>query len=65
MSTQLLFDFDKNYNKTDVVREIIQTVTQYMDVNTHIMGEEIYIGDLQKEVGKKLMIVIEPNHYVK
>lgn len=43
---------DKNYNKTDVVREIIQTVTQYMDVNTHIMGEEIYIGDLQKEVGK-------------
>jgi hypothetical protein len=43
---------DKNYNKADVVRAIINTISQYMDINTHIMGEEIYIGDLQKEIGK-------------
>jgi hypothetical protein len=43
---------DKNYNKTDIVRSIIYTITQYMDINSHIMGEEIYIGDLQKEIGK-------------
>lgn len=43
---------DKNYNKVDVIREVINTVIQYMDVNSHIMGEELYMGDLQKEIGK-------------
>ena len=43
---------DKNYNKIDVIRSIIDTISDYMDINKHIMGEEIYIGDLQKEIGK-------------
>lgn len=43
---------DKNYNKVDVIRTIINTIISYMDVNKHFMGEEIYIGDLQKEIGK-------------
>lgn len=43
---------DKNYNKIDIVRSIINVITNYMDVNKHIMGEEIYMGDLQKEIGK-------------
>ena len=43
---------DKNYNKVDVIREVINTVIQYMDVNSHIMGEELYMGDLQKEISK-------------
>ena len=43
---------DKNYNKSDVVRTIINTVQKYMDINSHLMGEEIYIGDLEKEISK-------------
>lgn len=43
---------DKSYNKGDVVSEIIRKVEAYMDINKHMMGEEIYIGDLQKEIGK-------------
>lgn len=43
---------DKNYNKIDVVRALIDTIVNYMDINGHVMGEEIYIGDLQKELGK-------------
>ena len=43
---------DKNYNKTDVVQKIIDTVRDYMDINKHIMGEEIYVGDLEKEISK-------------
>jgi hypothetical protein len=43
---------DKNYNKIDVIRAIINTITNYMDINKHIMGEEIYIGDLEKEISK-------------
>jgi hypothetical protein len=42
---------DKNYIRADVVRNIIQTVINYMDINKHIMGESIYMGDLQKEIG--------------
>ena len=43
---------DKNYNKVDVVREVINVIKTYMDINNHLMGEEIYIGDLEKEIGK-------------
>lgn len=43
---------DKNYNKVDVIREVINVIKTYMDINTHLMGEEIYIGDLEKEIGK-------------
>lgn len=43
---------DKNYNKTDVIKNVINTVKKYMDVNNHLMGEEIYVGDLEKEISK-------------
>lgn len=43
---------DKNYNKSDVVRMVINKVKDYMDINKHRMGEEIYIGDLEKEISK-------------
>ena len=43
---------DKNYNKSDIVNKIIETVTKYMDINAHIMGEEIYVGDIEKEISK-------------
>ena len=43
---------DKNYNKADVLRDVINVIKDYMDINKHLMGEEIYIGDLQKEIGK-------------
>lgn len=43
---------DKNYSTKDVVNNMIQSVKKYMDINTHTLGEDIYVGDLQKEVGK-------------
>lgn len=43
---------DKNYNKSDVVKEVINAIKDYMDINTHRMGEEIYVGDLEKEISK-------------
>lgn len=42
---------DKNYNKSDVVSAVINKVKDYMDINKHLMGEEIYVGDLEKEIG--------------
>ena len=43
---------DKNYNKTDVVKKVIDTIREYMDINRHLMGEEIYVGDIEKEISK-------------
>ena len=43
---------DKNYNVKDVVNNMIRSIKQYMDINKHTLGEDIYVGDLQKEVGK-------------
>lgn len=43
---------DKNYNKSDVIANVITVVSNYMDVNQHIMGDDIFVGDIQKEVSK-------------
>lgn len=43
---------DKNYNKSDVTSSIISVVQDYMDINRRNMGEEIYVGDLRKEISK-------------
>lgn len=41
---------DKSYEKSEVVKEIIEEVVDYMDVRRHQMGEDIFLGDLQKEI---------------
>ena len=41
---------DKSYDTNEVATNIINTVMDYMDVNEHDMGEDIFIGDLQKEI---------------
>ena len=41
---------DKSYNSADVIANIISTVRKYMDVNNTDMGEDIFIGDLNKEI---------------
>lgn len=43
---------DKNYNKGDVGKSVVNAITSYMDINKHQMGEDIFIGDLEKEISK-------------
>ena len=43
---------DKSYDKSEVVRNIIDMIYDYMDIRRHLMGEDIFIGDLQKEISK-------------
>lgn len=43
---------DKNYNKNDILTSMFNTIEEYLDINKHLMGEEIYVGDIQKELGK-------------
>jgi hypothetical protein len=41
---------DKNYTANSVVKEIINEIQAYMDINIHDMGDDIFIGDLEKEI---------------
>ena len=41
---------DKNYTTADVVGRVISKIKEYFDVNKHDMGEDIFVGDLEKEI---------------
>lgn len=41
---------DKTYDTNELAKTVINTIYDYMDVNKHDMGEDIFIGDLQKEI---------------
>lgn len=41
---------DKNYTTSDVIKTIINKIKDYMSVQNHDMGEDIFVGDLEKEI---------------
>lgn len=43
---------DKNYNTSDVVSNVINTISNYMDINNRDMGTNIFVGDIEKEISK-------------
>ena len=43
---------DKTYDKAEVVKRVIELVEDYMDVRHHLMGDEYFLGDLEKEISK-------------
>ena len=43
---------DKNYNVQNVASNVIEMIKDYFDVDKHEMGEDIFVGDLEKEIMK-------------
>ena len=41
---------DQNYNIADVIKSVIESIREYFDVNKHEMGDNIFLGDLEKEI---------------
>lgn len=41
---------DKEYNKSDVVTQVTNIVKKYMDINSHEMGDDIFVGDIEREI---------------
>lgn len=41
---------EKTYDTPTVLTNVIEKVKEYMNVNNHDMGEDIFVGDLQKEI---------------
>lgn len=43
---------EKSYDKSEVVKRVIELVSDYMDVRHWKPGDDIFIGDLEKEISK-------------
>ena len=43
---------DKAYSTSDVLIDVHNIINEYFDISKHELGEDIFIGDLEKEVGK-------------
>lgn len=43
---------DKSYEKSEVAKRVIDTIYDYMDIHKHNMGENIFLGDLQKTISQ-------------
>ena len=43
---------DKAYDKGEVAKRVIDLIYDYMDIRKHKMGEDIFVGDLEKEISK-------------
>lgn len=50
LNFEIALYIDKSYDTNEVAKTVINTVQEYMDINEHDMGEDIFIGDLQKEI---------------
>lgn len=43
---------DKSYNTSDVLTSVIDKVKSYMDISKLQMGDDIFVGDIEKEISK-------------
>ena len=43
---------DKAYDSSEVINRVIELIQDYMDIRKHVMGEDIFLGDLEKEISK-------------
>jgi hypothetical protein len=41
---------DKNQNSTEVVRDIIESITSYFSIDKRKMGDPLFVGELMKEI---------------
>lgn len=50
IKVDVFVSISKTYNKQAVVKDVINTVAEFFDVTNHTLGEDIYIGELEKEI---------------
>lgn len=43
---------DKTYDRGEVTKRVIDLVYDYMDIRKHRMGDDIFVGDIEKEISK-------------
>ena len=50
IGVELELFIDKNYNVGDVIQNVINTVYAYFNIDDHDMGDDIFVGDLEKTI---------------
>ena len=50
LSVSVELFIDKTYDTPTVLTNVIETIKEYMSIQNHDMGENIFIGDLEKEI---------------
>ena len=55
----------KSYNKQAVVKDIIAVVDEFFETSKHTLGEDIYIGELEKEISSIDGVVNFEKIYIK
>lgn len=50
LAVELTVFIDKTYEKGEVVKRIIDMVNDYFDIRRHMMGEDIFVGDVEKNI---------------
>lgn len=43
---------DKTYDKGEVTKRVIDLIYDYMDIRKHRMGDDVFVGDIEKEISK-------------
>lgn len=51
ISIEMSVFLDKTYPIPDVIYNITKKIEEYMDINKHQLGEDIFVGDIEREVG--------------
>ena len=51
ISIEMSVFLDKTYSIPDVIYNITKKIEEYMDINKHQLGEDIFVGDIEREVG--------------
>ena len=52
ISVEVDIYIDRNHNKSNVIKQVIDTIYDYMGIEKHYIGEDIYVGDIIKEIMK-------------
>ena len=49
---ELTIYVEKSYDKSEVAKRVIDAVYDYMDITKHEMGDDIFLGDLTKQISQ-------------
>ena len=52
MGLEIDLIIDKNQIPTDIIRESIETATDFFDINKRKMGDPLFVGDLIRQIGQ-------------
>jgi len=57
LSLEIDVMINKNENQTDILRQIIETTTNFFSIEKRTMGDPLFVGDLMREIGNVIGVI--------